>query len=156
MVIYENQTYEIYDVISIRRKMDYQDVKQELINLDIFLSTHNIERGSIITVTHGIERGSDKQVLDFEILCSIKPKTILPEFYEYKPIFRITNALKIIHYGNPNSLQIDSQKLLDYAKEKNLTPITGLYCVTVNQIKSLDEIDKMEVDIYLGITSNIL
>ncbi|GKU27598.1 hypothetical protein [Clostridium folliculivorans] len=47
------------------------------------------------------------------------------------------------------------KKIEKFFKKNNLQPITTLYNVTVNEVKSVEEVDKLHVDMYLGLNPNI-
>jgi len=43
-----------------------------------------------------------------------------------------------------------------YISQNSLIPITSAYIVTVSEVKSADELDKAIMDIYIGISPNVL
>lgn len=45
------------------------------------------------------------------------------------------------------------QKFID---DNKLQPITSLYNVTIREARTLEEINNMEIDMYIGINTNIL
>ena len=53
-------------------------------------------------------------------------------------------------------MQESVNKLIGYLNQNKLTPITSLYNVTVNEPKTPMDIDNMVVDMYIGVTDNIL
>lgn len=62
----------------------------------------------------------------------------------------------IRHIGNPAALQNTVNELNAYIMEHQMLPITAGYNVTVKEAKTPLEIDSMEVDIYVGISPNLL
>lgn len=78
------------------------------------------------------------------------------EILIFKPKFRLSNAVKITHKGNPANMQESVNKLIGYLSRNNLTSVTSLYNVTVNKPKTPMNIDNMVVDMYIGVTDNIL
>ncbi|MDR1329151.1 MAG: AraC family transcriptional regulator, partial [Oscillospiraceae bacterium] len=60
------------------------------------------------------------------------------------------------HTGNPAGIQSTVNELLAYIQQNGLQPITSGYNVTVKEAKTPLEVDEMVVDIYLGISPNIL
>lgn len=53
-------------------------------------------------------------------------------------------------------MQSTVNELAEFLKSNQLTPITSIYNVTVVEPKSQQEIDKMVVDMYIGVSDNIL
>ncbi len=53
-------------------------------------------------------------------------------------------------------MQSTVNELTEYLKRNQLTPITSIYNVTVVEPKSQQEIDTMVVDMYIGVSDNIL
>lgn len=155
-MILEKQNLQLNNVLSLRNKMDQEQINKVLSYLNNYLNENDIERGCFITTTYSIEDIGGKQILDFEILCPVKKISQLPKDFIIKPIFKLTNALKLSHYGNPQMLQDSIQQLISYSNSKRYTPITPLYNVTVKEPGSSNVMEKFQIDLYLGITENIL
>jgi DNA gyrase inhibitor GyrI len=60
------------------------------------------------------------------------------------------------HTGDPARLQETVNALTAYIQERGLTPITAAYNATVKEAKTPLEVDDMMVDVYIGISPNIL
>jgi effector-binding domain-containing protein len=73
-----------------------------------------------------------------------------------KPVVLLTNALKIEHKGNPANLQETINVLLKYIEERKLTQITTGYNVVVKEASNPEFVDDMIIDVYVGISPNIL
>lgn len=155
-MILVNQKLELKNVLSYRGVMNTEEINQKLFILEKFIKDNNLKKGYMITTTYSMELVDGQQKLDIEILCSVEQLKSIPDDFMLKPIFRLTNALKISHYGNPALLQNRAQQLIEYANTKCYTPITSIYNVTVVEPKSKEDIENMQIDLYLGVSDNIL
>jgi effector-binding domain-containing protein len=68
----------------------------------------------------------------------------------------MTNAVAIRHVGNPAGLEKTVNELLAYIQQKGLQPITAAYNVTVKEARTPLEVEEMVVDVYIGISPNVL
>ncbi len=109
-----------------------------------------------IDLAFSVEQGTYGPVMDIEILIPLDREITPPAGYIWKPHFLLTNALMIRHIGNPAALQNAINELNAYIMEHQLVPISTGYNVTVKEAKTPLEIDNMEVDIYVGISPNLL
>lgn len=157
MEILTNQTYEMNNVISYRAKMTQKEMNNAMNRLMTLIKDNGLTKsGYITTSTFSIEKIDNTELIDIEILCPVDKICRLPQEYTFKPIFRLLNAVKITHKGNPANLQATANLLISYINENKLTPITSMYNVTVCEPKSPADIDNMVVDMYIGVTENIL
>ena len=74
--------------------------------------------------------------------------------YVFKERIKIVNALTIKHKGNPAKLYETYDELNQYISRNNLVPITAGYNIT-RKIDMAD-VNNTEIDIYVGISPNIL
>ena len=95
-------------------------------------------------------------MLDVEILIPLDKEISVSAPYMIKPVFRLRNAVKIRHKGNPALMQNTANELMEYIKNKGLMPITAGYNVTVQEPTSPTDVDSLIVDIYVGVSDNIL
>lgn len=153
-MIFEHQFLEMKNVLSYRNKMTQKEVNNKLIEFHNIIS--DIKLGNIVTTTYSVEIVREEKIFDIEILCPIELCISIPNGYTLKPVFKLTNALKLTHYGNPQYMQKSIQAVIDYANTKGYTPITSIYNVSIIEPNSMEEMDKMQMDIYLGITENII
>ncbi|MGN0606778.1 MAG: AraC family transcriptional regulator [Oscillospiraceae bacterium] len=157
MEIQTNQTYEMKNVISYRAKMTQQEVNDVMNNLGTFIQNNGlIQSGCVTTTTFSVENADVSQLMDIEILCPVDKVCEVPQGFKFKPEFRLSNAAKITHKGNPANMQESVNKLISYLNQNKLTPVTSLYNVTVNEPKTPMDIENMVVDMYIGVTDNIL
>ncbi len=154
MSVTTNEKYKMQNVISYREKMTNERLNEVMKTLNSFITENKLNKnGCITTTTYAIESSG---IMDIEIFCPVDRECSVPDGFNFKPIFRLSNALKTTHTGNPATLQTSVNELMEYMKNNNLTPITSLYNVTVKEATTPLEIDTMVVDLYLGVTDNIL
>ena len=157
MEIYEHQTLEMRNVLSYRSKMTQQQLQIKAQEIEAIISTAGTTRdGHTVTTTFSIEQQATGAILDTEILVPLDREITAPEGYNFKPHFLLTNAVMIKHIGHPSRLQQTIDELNAYIAACGLIPITSGYNVTVKEIMSIAEIDKMEINVYVGISPNIL
>lgn len=157
MNIQEHMTLEMHNVLSYRAKMTNQELQYKSQEIEKLLTeTGAIKAGPAVTTTFSIEQGASGPVMDVELLLPLDRKITPPVGYIWKPYFLLTNALMIQHIGNPSTLQNSINELNAYIIEHQLVPITTGYNVTVKEAKTPLELASMEVDIYVGISPNLL
>ncbi|MBR3294355.1 MAG: AraC family transcriptional regulator [Oscillospiraceae bacterium] len=157
MQIQTGQTLELHNVLSYRAKMTQQEFAAKAQEIDARLREQGAQRvGSSATATFSVEPGAHGPVMDVEILIPLNKEITLPEGCVWKPHFLLTNALVVRHVGSPATMQESANALNVYISEHQLTPITVGYNVTVKEPKTPLELDEMIVDIYVGVSPNIL
>ena len=157
MQITTNQTYEMKNVISYRAKMTQVQINQIMKQLSDFISENDLTKsGCFTTSTFAVENINNQPVMDIELLCPVDREITLPSGFTFKSTFRLNNAVKIVHTGNPALMQSTVNELTEFLKSNHLTPVTSIYNVTVVEPKSQQEIDSMVVDMYIGVSQNIL
>jgi effector-binding domain-containing protein len=151
------QSYEMKNVISYRAKMTQKEMNIAMNRLMTLINDNGLtQSGYITTSTFSIEKVGSIEFIDIEILCPVDKICRLPQEYTFKPVFRLANAVKITHEGDPANLQATANLLISYINENKLTPITSMYNVTVREPKSPVDVDNMVVDMYIGVSDNIL
>jgi effector-binding domain-containing protein len=157
MEILTNQTYEMKNVISYREKMIVEKVNSVLKQLSDYITEKGLQKsGCVTTTTFSIENQDGQQLMDMEILCPVDKETDVPTGFAFKKEFKLTNALKIQHKGNPVGMQDSANALLAYMQENKYTPISSVYNVTVQEPVAPQDADNMIVDMYISVTENIL
>jgi effector-binding domain-containing protein len=155
--IEENATLEMTNVLSYRGKATQNKLSQISKEIEEMLKDNNAHKnGASVTATFAIDTSSPEPMLDIELLIPIDKNIIVSQPYVIKPLFRLKNAVKIRHIGNPALLQQTANELMEYIKAKKLIPITAGYNVTVQEPTSQINIGDMIVDIYVGVSDNIL
>ena len=114
------------------------------------------KKGFSVTATFAIENNGSQPIMDIEILIPLNKEIHVPSDYKFEPIFRLNNAIKIRHQGNPAMLQNSANELMKYIADHQLTPITTGYNVTVQEPTNQNDVDSLIVDMYVGVSDNIL
>ncbi len=157
MKIIEHQTLEMNNVLSYRGKMTQAEIMEKSKEMDELMKAAGASKTApVATTTFAIEQSARGPIMDVEILIPLDKSFALPSGYVWKPHFLLTNALMIQHIGNPSTLQNSVNELNAYMMEHRLVPISTGYNVTVKEAKTPSEMDNMEVDIYVGISPNLL
>ncbi len=157
MNITENCKLEMENVISFRGKVTQQQMSQIVKEMEQIISENSAEKkGFSATATFAIENNGSQPIMDIEILIPLNKEIHVPSDYKFKPIFRLNNAVKIRHQGNPAMLQNSANELMKYISDHQLTPITTGYNVTVQEPTNQNDVDSLIVDMYVDVSDNIL
>ena len=157
MEIRENQTLELRKVLSYRAKMTQQELALKSQEIERLLQECGAKRTAPpITATFAVEQSAQGPVMDIELLLPLDREIAPPEGYAWKPRFLLTNAVVARHVGSPATMQQSANAINAYILEHHLTPITTGYNVTVKEAKTPQELDDMVVDIYVGVSPNVL
>lgn len=152
-----HQTLKMQNVILYRCKMAQEQVNTAMGSISQIMKLCGTKKnGPVVTSTFSIKVIDNQQVIDIEILVPVDKEIAVPEGYIFKKEFLLTNAVKISHIGNPALMQNTANELMKYISENKLTPITSGYNVTVKEPTSQQDIENMIVDIYVGVSPNIL
>lgn len=106
--------------------------------------------GFPITATYGMNNGK----MDIELLIPVDRCMDDIKKYGYKKQLKIVNAVVASYKGHPRGLQEACNQLNQHIIDHGLQPITVGYNVT----KKTDMLnpENTEIDVYVGITPNIL
>ena len=141
----------IDNVLSYRGKLAQSDMDKVIMDMDAILKTKGVTRcGYPIMATYGVEGAT----LDVELIVPIDGRIENAGEYVFKEKIKIVNAAKLVYKGHPNGLQDACNELNKYIMANNLQPITVGYNVT-RKVDMLN-IDDTEIDVYVGISPNIL
>lgn len=144
------------NLLSFRKTITEKELKEEMDKIKTFLDKNNLEKvGPVISTTYAVNQAMIP-TMDTEILIPINEEFTSNEKYTFKKEFKLVNAIKTSHIGNPANFQETIMEMQKYITENNLKPITSLYNVTINEAKSPSEVDDLHIDLYLGISPNIL
>ena len=155
--ITENAALEMTNVLSYRSKSTQRQLAMASKEIDELLKNNDAKKvGSSVSATFAIDTTGSEPMLDVEILIPLDKEISVSAPYMIKPVFRLRNAVKIRHKGNPALMQNTANELMEYIKNKGLMPITAGYNVTVQEPTSPTDVDSLIVDIYVGVSDNIL
>ena len=157
MEITQNQTLEMQNLLSYRGRMTQQEFTAKAQEIERILQEHGVQKAApIVTTTFSVEQGVMGPIMDAEILVPLNKEIPVPSGYVWKPQFLLTNAVKLHHVGKPAMLQNSVNELNAYITQHRLVPITSGYNVTVKEAKTPLELDTMEIDVYVGVSPNVL
>ena len=125
--------------------------------IGVYLQENKLKNvGPIITSTFSVENVDGEQLLDMEILVPVDKEIETSGEYQFKKKFQLVNAVYARHEGNPNLLQETYSELMGYIQKNNLLQITTAYNVNVKDPTSADDLDNMIIDVYIGVSPNVL
>ncbi len=154
MNITEGNTLEMTNVLSYRGKHTQQEISTIMNEIQDIIKNNGASKvGPAVSATFAV---TDNSVMDIEVMVPLDRMITVSEKFKIKPIFRLTNAVKIRHEGSPAGLPNSVAKLMKYISERKLTPITAGYNVTVKEAMNQMDIDNMIVDVYISVSDNIL
>ncbi|SFX96332.1 AraC family transcriptional regulator [Ruminococcus sp. XPD3002] len=157
MNITENNTYEMTNVISYRGKVTQQQLSVIMNEINTIIQEKGASKtGPNVSATFAVEMEGGQPVMDVEILVPVDREISLPSGYKFKPLFRLCDAVKIRHEGNPAMLQNSVNELMGYVRNNGLTPITPGYNVTIKEPTGPSDADGLIVDMYVGVTRSVL
>lgn len=157
MEILEKQTLELSNVLSFRGKVTQQELMEKSRELEKIIAQSGAKKnGGACTATFAVEQGPGGTLMDMELLIPLDRKISVPDGFTLKEKILLTNALMIRHLGNPSGMQATVNALTAYIAEHGLTPITPAYNLTVKDAATPLELDQVEIDVYVGISPNIL
>ena len=149
--IKENQELDIDNIISYRGKIKQTEIENVGKEMESYIQNKGAKRkGNPITATYAVEGDT----IDIELLMPIDVSVDSSDKFVLKNKIKIVNAVVAAFKGHPMRLQDACGRLNQYIAEHNLQPITVGYNVT----KKTDmlNLDNTEVDVYVGISPNIL
>lgn len=154
MNITEGNTFEMTNVLSYRGKNTQQEISVVMNEIQELIKNNGAEKaGPAVSATFAV---TDNSIMDIEVMVPIDRMITVPEKFKMKSHFRLTNAVKVRHEGSPAGLPNSCAELMKYISNSNLTPITAAYNVTVKEALNQLDIGNMIVDIYVGVSDNIL
>lgn len=150
-----NQELHLKNLLSFRRNLTQSELQKELIDIDSFIKENGLTViGPKISTTYSVTQ-SMMPTMDIEILIPVDKTFNENHMYNLKKELKLTNCLKFEHRGNPQSMQQNILLIQQYIKDNGLIPISSLYTVNLNEVKTQDELENYEADLYLSINPNI-
>lgn len=158
-MIQSGKELKVENVLSLRKRMTQEEINIEMGKIGKFLQDNEIKKvGSIITATFAIEENCGRHLMDMEILVPIdKIKEFdFPGEYIFKPLFHIFDAVYARHEGNPATLQNTYNEILDFIQQNKLQQVTAGYNVQVKDFLPGMTADEIVIDVYIGVSRNVL
>lgn len=157
MEIQEGVVLEQFNLLSFRKEMTQKEVVEKSREIEELIKREGAERiAPVMSTTYAVRENAGDSLMDIEILVPLNKRINFPVGYQWKERLFVTNAVLIKHKGHPAGLQNTFDILNEYMQKNQLTPITGAYNVTVKEAKNPMEVNNMEIDIYVGISPNVL
>jgi len=149
--IKENQELNVTNVLSYRGKVKQAELESLGKEMESYIRNAGAKQvGNPITATYAVEGDA----IDVELLMPIDRSIDSTDKFVFKKQLKIVNAVVAAYKGHPMGLQEACNQLNQYIMEHRLQPITVGYNVT----KKTDMLnpENTEIDIYVGISPNIL
>ncbi|MCL1995869.1 MAG: GyrI-like domain-containing protein [Defluviitaleaceae bacterium] len=154
MSILTNQVLEIENLLTIRFKDKQENIQKNIAKLAQYAMEQKVERkGNAISTTYEVDPGTGE--MDMEVYFPIDRAIPGYDNIVFKEKLYLYNCLVIKHKGSPEKVQETYDKLNKYIEENRLLSISSGYNVTINDVTSIDEIDKFEVDVYISVSPNL-
>ena len=154
-MIEEHQEFHANNLLSFRASLTQAEMQKEMQNLEKFINDNNLTIvGPKISTTYSVSQGM-VPTMDLEILVPIDKQFKETKEYKFKSELKLVNALKSVHKGNPQGFNNTVIELQKYIQDKKLMPITSLYTVNVHEVKSPEDMDNFNAELYISINPNI-
>lgn len=148
---------ELYNVLSLRKKMKQETIPQALNYIGQYLEQNGIQKqGPIVTATFGLEQVSNETLVDIEILVPLNKQFQSSETYTFKEKFHLVNAVYARHKGNPALLENTYSEILTFISINQLQQITVGYNVTINELQPTQTLEESIIDVFIGINPSTL
>ena len=149
--IKENQELNVANVLSYKGKVKQAELENVGKEMESYIQKAGAKRvGNPTTATYAVEG----DMIDIELLMPIDKSIDSTDKFVFKNQIKIVNAVVACYKGHPLGLQEACNQLNQYIVEHKLQPITVGYNIT----KKMDMLnpEKTEIDVYVGISPNIL
>ncbi len=156
-MIESGKELKLENVLSLRKRMTQGEINNEMVKMGKFLQENGIRKaGPIVTVTFAIEEHYGQHLMDMEILVPIDKVYDFSGEYVNKPLFYISDAVCARHEGNPSTLQNTYNDILAFIQQNKLQQVTAGYNVQVKELLPGMTADEMIIDVYIGVSRNVL
>ena len=132
------------------------NVSKDILNAFVIVDNGLRKTSPIVTATFEIKNVNSQQILDMEILLPIDRAIEPSGEYRFKKVFHLVNAVYAQHRGSPALLQDTYNQMIAYIQENKLQQITAAYNVNVSELQSSQSMDKMVIDVYIGVNPSLL
>ena len=160
MEITEDLNLQMKNVLSYRGKVDQKTLEEKRKEIEALIKEFGARAiHPAVTTSFGAEQTDKGPIMDMEILVPLDKdvshevlKKNLPG-YRFKPLFLLTNAVRIHHTGETSTIENSIKELYYHLKVRNMRPITTLYNITINDP---DNPDDLVIDLMVGCDPNVL
>lgn len=145
------QKLELNNILSFRGKIKQAELEAvgKALEQEAVLAGAKVV-GNPVSATYAV----DQDEIDIELLLPIDKEITPQEKYVFKKEIRIVNAAMVAYKGNLTGLQGACNELNQYMLEHKMQPITVGYNVT--KYSDPMNLDNTEVEIYVGVSPNII
>lgn len=149
MQIIEHQDIQLNNLISYNTKVKHSDI----LKLTQYISDnlHVLDLKKNDNIIFAEKDHVNDEMVNVEILIPVKGKIEKCNEYDYKPIFKLNNAVIIRHEGTLENLPQTESILHDFIKEHNFETSTAPYYIVIRN--STKYSDDCIIDICIGINN---
>lgn len=148
--IIEHQNIQLNNLIIYHTKVKHSDILKLTQYISDNLHVLNLKKNDNIIFAE--KSHIDDEIVNVEILIPVIGNIQKCNEFDYKPIFKLNNAVIIRHEGNWNELQNTENLLHDFIKKNNFKAITSTYYVVVRTGNSNSE--DCIIDIFIGVDTD--
>ena len=148
--IIEHQNIQLNNLIIYHTKVKHSDILKLTQYISDNLHVLNLKKNDNIIFAE--KSHIDDEIVNVDFLIPVKGEIKECNEFDYKPIFKLNNAVIIRHEGNWNELQNTENLLHDFIKKNNFKAITSTYYVVVRTGNSNSE--DCIIDIFIGVDTD--
>jgi len=148
MEVFENVSYEAKNLISYRGKHAQEEMQSVLMRLYNHAEANGAKKnGHVITITYSVDKAAG--ITDTQMLIPLDKeiKADSSNYFEFIPVFSITDCLVAKHKGNPKLVQEAYVALANKAQSLGCKIKMPIYSILVNE-PSPNDIESFEMHIY--------
>lgn len=141
MPVIEHQALIYYHVLSYETIVNEKQIPEMISSMKNNISVIDLQLCGNIIIT--------KKGLKTEFIIPVDREFKSNAYYNYKPAFKLVNAIRTRHQGEFSDIDKSLKELKEYIFNNNLTAVTNPYYVDKN-------IENGIIDVYVGISENVL
>ena len=147
MIIKENVSYSVGNVISFRGKTSPAETQKMLAGMEEYIDENDAKKyGPMITVAYSIEE--DVTASDVGIYIPLDKEIPSSRDFTFLSVFKITDCVMVKYKGYPHLVLYAGIELLEGSTELGYKLKLPLYNVYINEPLDPDDMDKFEINIY--------
>jgi hypothetical protein len=149
MLFLEYQILNVKNVVSFFCDASEEDVASKLLEAKRLMDQYHMKRNgkTVISMCEG------RQKILIPLDCEPKRR---PDEWEFKKLIHLENAIRTRHEGAYSKLLASVEALNSYVSKRGLVAITGNYCQFAREWASVNDISNSIIDIYVGVSCNVL
>ena len=149
MLFLEHQILDMQNVVAVRVDISEDKINDELKRAAKQMDDNKMSRNgrAIISMC------GDESWLLFPL---IDVPAMIPDDWKFKDRFHLESAVRTRHEGEYSRLSKSIDELYGYVIKRGLNAITGHYCVMVRDWSHGVDLKNLIIDIYIGVSNNVL